>query len=86
MLLVTLLVMLLVVTAMSVGVIFGRKPIAGSCGGVGKALDEEDYVCELCGNDENKCSEINAEAAAPEVKQDLSYEVGAEPDSTSRRS
>jgi uncharacterized protein len=86
MMLVTLFVMLLVVTAMSVGVIFGRKPIAGSCGGVGKALNEEDYVCELCGNDENKCSEINAEPTALEVQQDLSYEVSAEPDSQSKRS
>lgn len=61
MLLVTLLVMLLVVGAMSVGVLFGRKPIAGSCGGVGQALGQDDYVCDLCGNDENKCEEIRRE-------------------------
>lgn len=59
MMLVSLLVMLLVVTGMSVGVLFGRKPLKGSCGGVGAALGEKDYSCELCGNDENKCREIN---------------------------
>ncbi|HEY7885407.1 MAG TPA: (Na+)-NQR maturation NqrM [Cellvibrionaceae bacterium] len=59
MLLVTLGVMLLVVAGMSIGVLMGRKPIAGSCGGVGAALGEEDYVCELCGNDEAKCEALN---------------------------
>lgn len=57
-------VMLLIVTAMSVGVIFGRKPIAGSCGGVGAALADPDYVCDLCGNDPNKCREESDKAAA----------------------
>lgn len=57
------LVMLLIVAAMSVGVIFGRKPIAGSCGGVGAALADPDYVCDLCGNDPNKCKEESEKAA-----------------------
>ncbi len=51
-------VLLSVVCLMAIGVIFGRKPIAGSCGGVGAALGEKDYVCELCGGDEAKCEEI----------------------------
>ncbi|WP_317928725.1 (Na+)-NQR maturation NqrM [Halioxenophilus sp. WMMB6] len=53
--LVTFLVMLIVVTVMSIGVIMGRKPITGSCGGVGAALKDENYVCEYCGGDESKC-------------------------------
>lgn len=57
-------VMLLIVAAMSVGVIFGRKPISGSCGGVGAALAEPGYVCDLCGNDPNKCREESDKAAA----------------------
>lgn len=48
-------VFLLVVSIMAIGVIFGRKPIAGSCGGVGAALGQANYECELCGGDPNKC-------------------------------
>jgi hypothetical protein len=52
---------LLIITAiMSVGVIMGRKPISGSCGGVGSALGEDDYVCDICGGDESKCEEQNS--------------------------
>ena len=57
-------VMMLIVAAMAVGVIFGRKPIAGSCGGVGAALADPDYVCDLCGNDPNKCREESDKAAS----------------------
>ena len=46
-----------VIIIMSVGVIMGRKPITGSCGGVGAALGEKDYKCDLCGGDPNKCEE-----------------------------
>ncbi|CAA0088368.1 Uncharacterised protein [Zhongshania aliphaticivorans] len=52
-------VMLIIVGAMSIGVLMGRKPIAGSCGGVGAALNDPDYICDLCGNDPNKCAEEN---------------------------
>lgn len=71
MLLVTFFVMLLIITAMSVGVLFGRKPITGSCGGVGAALGDDDYVCDLCGNDESKCKEINDEPTGADT--DLAY-------------
>ena len=50
-----------VMTIMAVGVIMGRKPITGSCGGVGAALGEVDYACELCGGDEAKCDAINTD-------------------------
>ena len=57
-------------TIMAVGVILGRNPIAGSCGGVGAALGEVDYECELCGGDETKCESLNAESqdASPSAK------------------
>ncbi|MCP5179652.1 MAG: (Na+)-NQR maturation NqrM [Pseudomonadales bacterium] len=54
------LIMLIVVGAMAVGVLFGRKPIAGSCGGM-KSLGL-DTVCEVCGGNPARCE--NAEASA----------------------
>lgn len=84
MMLVTLVVMLGVVAAMSVGVMFGRKPLAGSCGGIGQALNEKDYVCDFCGNDENKCKEINAEQGF-DAAANLSYEVSTAPVSNDKK-
>ncbi|MFT6029870.1 MAG: hypothetical protein ACI8O8_001610 [Oleiphilaceae bacterium] len=46
-------VMLLLVAAMSVGVIMGKKPISGSCGGM-SALGME-VACDVCGGDKTKC-------------------------------
>jgi len=49
----TFLILLMLLLGMSVGVIFGRKPIAGSCGGL-QGLDP-DRDCELCGGNPSKC-------------------------------
>jgi hypothetical protein len=49
----TFLAFALIVTAMSVGVIAGREPIKGSCGGMG-ALGI-DQSCEICGGDPQRC-------------------------------
>jgi hypothetical protein len=45
----------LVIAGMAIGVIMGRPPIKGSCGGMG-ALGV-DTACELCGGDPNRCEE-----------------------------
>ena len=45
------------IAAMAIGVLMGGKPIAGSCGGVGAALGEANYNCDICGGDPNKCDE-----------------------------
>jgi hypothetical protein len=45
--------MMLVVGGMAVGVMFGRKPISGSCGGM-KALGMN-MECEVCGGDPGRC-------------------------------
>jgi len=70
---------LLIITAiMAVGVIMGRKPIAGSCGGVGAALGEEDYVCELCGGDEAKCEELKTNPGSTSEQANSSfYKLGS---------
>ncbi|PCJ28750.1 MAG: ApbE family protein [SAR86 cluster bacterium] len=43
----------MVMLLMSVGVLIGRKPIQGSCGGM-SAIDGLNE-CEICGGDSNKC-------------------------------
>ncbi len=74
-LLITAVFMLLVIVAMAVGVLLGRKPISGSCGGVGAALKDPDYICDLCGNDPKKCEEqssLAGKTAQPEQFYDAS--------------
>ena len=53
--LISLLVIGLVMAGMAVGVIAGRPPIKGSCGGMG-ALGIE-TTCDLCGGDPKRCDE-----------------------------
>jgi uncharacterized protein len=72
---ITLCVLLAIVAAMSVGVLMGRKPIAGSCGGVGAALGEEDYVCEICGGDPDKCEENGGDTPAARKIAELTYDA-----------
>ncbi len=52
---ISMLVIGLVIAAMAVGVLAGRPPIKGSCGGVG-ALGI-DTTCDLCGGDPQRCDE-----------------------------
>ena len=44
------LILCIAVLAMSVGVMFDRKPLSGSCGGI-----ETDGFCTICGGDKMKC-------------------------------
>ncbi|MET4160559.1 hypothetical protein CFI10_08735 [Marinobacterium iners] len=64
--------LLLIITAMSVGVLMGRKPITGSCGGMSAV--GMDTVCDICGGDPNKCDE-EQERQQGNVGGDLAYEV-----------
>ena len=64
--------MLLVVLAMAVGVIMGRKPIAGSCGGIANLGIEKE--CSICGGSREKCEEVNRDQSeAPNT--DLAYDA-----------
>lgn len=60
--LVTFAAMLLCVAAMAVGVMAGRKPIAGSCGGMGAA--GIDGSCAICGGNPDKCEETKQDPGA----------------------
>jgi len=44
----------LAITAMSIGVIFNRKPLSGSCGGL-----ETNGDCSICGGNTSKCENSN---------------------------
>jgi hypothetical protein len=46
-------VMLILIAAMSVGVLMGKEPISGSCGGM-SALGME-VACDVCAGDKTKC-------------------------------
>ncbi len=51
----SLLIFGVVITAMAIGVMSGRAPIKGSCGGMG-ALGI-DTACDICGGDPKRCDE-----------------------------
>ena len=62
--LVTLIVFVMTVAAMSVGVIFGRSPIAGSCGGLGAVgIDQE---CKICGGNPQRCESVSGRVVVNE--------------------
>ncbi|PID41515.1 MAG: ApbE family protein [Proteobacteria bacterium] len=66
-------VMVLFILIMSVGVLMGRKPISGSCGGM-KALGM-DVACDICGGDEDRCKKEKQKAANTGHSSDLSYDA-----------
>lgn len=75
-------VLLVMITLMSVGVLFGRQPIKGSCGGMGAALGETNYECDFCGGDPDKCdSRDDEDVANPGLS--LAYEAARAHDSRS---
>jgi hypothetical protein len=67
------LTMLLVVLGMAVGVIFGRKPIAGSCGGIANLGIEKE--CSICGGSREKCEEVNSDKASGTATAALAYDA-----------
>ena len=71
--LITLLVVGLVILGMAVGVLFGRKPIAGSCGGIANLGIEKE--CSICGGSREKCEEINREQKGDVVDAKLAYDA-----------
>ncbi|MDE3739594.1 MULTISPECIES: (Na+)-NQR maturation NqrM [Pseudomonas] len=65
------LIMLLVVLGMAVGVIMGRKPIAGSCGGIANLGIEKE--CSICGGNREKCEEVSRDGDV--VDSNLAYDA-----------
>lgn len=71
--LLVLLIVGLLIAGMSVGVIFGRKPISGTCGGLG-ALGISSS-CDICGGSTQKCEDNRKASEADGVAEDLSYDA-----------
>ena len=61
---------------MAIGVIVGRRPISGSCGGIGR-LNGDDGECALCGGDPSKCDEaINEKSVVGNMKTRATVRTG----------
>jgi hypothetical protein len=69
--LISLVVIGLVMAGMAVGVMAGRPPIKGSCGGMG-ALGI-DTACELCGGDPQRCDEETRDSGGGRNNPELYY-------------
>jgi hypothetical protein len=62
---------------MAIGVMLGRRPISGSCGGIGR-LNGDDGECALCGGDPSKCDEaINEKSVVGNMKSKAAGRTGA---------
>ncbi len=61
--LVSFVVIVLVVVGMAVGVMGGREPIKGSCGGLNR-LGMRDGECPICGDNPALCETESAAAVA----------------------
>ncbi|MGR6873696.1 (Na+)-NQR maturation NqrM [Pseudomonas sp. HK3] len=64
--------MLLIIALMAVGVLLGRKPISGSCGGM-SAIGMES-ACDVCGGDKQKC-DTETKKVAGNVTANLGYDA-----------
>lgn len=67
-------VMLLAVLGMASGVLAGRNPIAGSCGGIANLGIEKE--CSICGGDRQKCDDASASDAS-RAGADLAYDASS---------
>jgi hypothetical protein len=70
----TFIILLILVAGMAIGVMMGRKPISGSCGGM-SALGM-DVACDICKGDPEVCETEQQKAIKEEQKaSSLGYDV-----------
>ena len=67
----TLIIVGLVIAGMAIGVILGRAPIKGSCGGLGAVGIAG--ACEICGGDPQRCDEESADGVKARADDTLYY-------------
>ncbi len=63
--------MAIIMIAMAVGVIFGRQPISGSCGGAARL--GIGGKCSLCGDDPSQCDSTEDSKSVVPVKRKPSF-------------
>lgn len=74
--LISLVVILLVIILMAVGVMAGREPIKGSCGGLNK-LGLRDGDCPVCGGNPAKCdSQTDSQTGSQTDSQAMKGDTG----------
>ncbi len=73
---------LLIMAAMAVGVIMGRRPIAGTCGGLNRLGLKEG--CEVCGGKDEVCEEENRKRTSARRRSDESRGADLGYDATRR--
>lgn len=71
--LLVLFIVVVLIAGMSIGVMFGRKPISGTCGGIG-ALGISSS-CEICGGNTQKCEDSRQGKDSAEPAADLAYDA-----------
>ena len=74
--LLSMIVLLAVVGAMSIGVIMGRKPIKGTCGGLSAIGLKGD--CEICGGNLEKCENKNNENLQNSIDADVKTDLAVD--------
>ncbi|HSP30726.1 MAG TPA: (Na+)-NQR maturation NqrM [Halomonas sp.] len=74
--------MALIMGVMAVGVIMGRKPIAGSCGGLNQIGMKDG--CDICGGKDEVCEEENRKRGSIRRRSDESRGADLGYDATRR--
>ena len=74
--------MALIMGAMALGVIMGRKPIAGSCGGLNQIGMKDG--CDICGGKDEVCEEENRKRGGVRRRSDESRGADLGYDATRR--
>jgi thiamine biosynthesis lipoprotein len=63
----------LILSAMAIGVMFGRRSISGSCGGLGNVRNGDGSVsCSLCSNPADACKELRRRMEQPAARSEES--------------
>ncbi len=63
---ITVIAFAMVLFAMAVGVLFGRRSISGSCGGLANTKNDDGSVsCSLCSNPADACKELRERMQKP---------------------